>query len=48
MGAIASPPLICCYAPHIYCYAPVGFWLCDMMDGWTLKATHGGKGKFFR
>jgi hypothetical protein len=18
-GAIASPPLICCYAPHIYC-----------------------------
>ena len=34
MGAIASPPLICCYAPHIYCYAPVvGFQLCDMMDG---------------
>jgi len=26
-GAIGSPPLICCYAPHIYCYAP------DMMDG---------------
>jgi hypothetical protein len=32
-GAIGSPPLICCCAPHIYCYTPVVPRTLDMMDG---------------